>query len=392
MSLTINLVIQDNTVSRFLFFIILLAGVTPLISQATCHRDNSDDTPTISTISLPSQILVSSKNYSGGEVLYDSGYIAGNDSELQIKGCSNDYYVGFHYKPSSLQNASPVLDGVYPTGIPGIGIRTYTLNQAGPFDQERVIDNTWQQGNGDNDHTLRNSSYRIQLIATGGQISGGSLNEIGQIATVEFREGQSSSDTGDNASELFLTSSNVEVVAMGCSATVSEVNIPMGDIDISAFESSPVVEGPPQNVGLNCAAGTNVTMNLSAVNPVTSGDTQDGTVISLTKDSSGTTATGVGVQFSVSTAALPRTYMKPNTTITLFQSNRIAAADWSDGAAADGSAISDQGDASSFADAANPGGTAESENLTFYANYYKTDATVTPGTANASGTLTLQYN
>ncbi|MFG6652991.1 type 1 fimbrial protein [Scandinavium sp. M-37] len=378
--------------SKYLYAIVLLLGIIPQLAQAKCNRDNSDDHPTISTISLPSQILVSSKNYSGGEILYDSGYISGNDGELTIKNCSNNYYVGFHYNMTHLAGVSPVLDGVFPTSLPGIGIRTYTLNQAGPYDMERIIDNSWQQGDGESDHTLNNSSYRVQLVATGGPITSGSITDIGKLATVEFREGQSSSNDGDNASELFLTATDVQVIAMGCSASVSEVNFAMGDIDVSAFNSSPVVEGPPQNVSLSCVAGTNVTLGLTGVNAVTEGDSQDGTVIALTNDGSGTTATGVGVQLSVSTSALPRTYLKPNNTITLFQSSRVSAADWSDGADAAGQSISDQGSASSFTDSANPGGASESEAITFYANYYKTAATITPGSANAVGMLTLQYN
>ncbi|HDG1131489.1 TPA: fimbrial assembly protein, partial [Klebsiella aerogenes] len=45
-----------------------------------------------------------------------------------------------------------------------------------------------------------------------------------------------------------------------------------------------------------------------------------------------------------------------------------------------------------YTDATNPGGASANETLTFRANYHKIGETITPGTANATGTITLQYN
>ena len=141
--------------SKYLYYLVLLLGPVPLLSHAACNRDNGDDV-TVTTIPLPSKLLVSAKNYTFGEVLYDSGYISGTDGDVTIKNCSRDYYVGFHYNPTHLASASPVGDNIYPTTIPGIGIKTYTLNQAGPYDYERAVDNSWQSGDGESSHTLAN--------------------------------------------------------------------------------------------------------------------------------------------------------------------------------------------------------------------------------------------
>ncbi len=107
-------------------------------------------------------------------------------------------------------------------------------------------------------------AYRVQLIATGGTIPGGNLAlESGKLATVEFREGQSSSDNGDNASEVYLSNTQIEVYAMGCSASVSSLLFNMGDVDTSAFDNLKMVEGPEQDVGLSCQPGTNVTLTIN---------------------------------------------------------------------------------------------------------------------------------
>ncbi len=86
--------------SKYLYYLVLLLGPVPLLSHAACNRDNGDDV-TVTTIPLPSKLLVSAKNYTFGEVLYDSGYISGTDGDVTIKNCSRDYYVGFHYNPDS---------------------------------------------------------------------------------------------------------------------------------------------------------------------------------------------------------------------------------------------------------------------------------------------------
>ncbi|EOE7085704.1 fimbrial protein [Enterobacter hormaechei subsp. hoffmannii] len=75
-----------------------------------------------------------------------------------------------------------------------------------------------------------------------------------------------------------------------------------------------------------------------------------------------------------------------------FYSSRVKAASQGSGLAADGTAIADIGSATTYSDPANAGGAGESETLRFKAWYYKTSDVVTPGQANATGTITLKYN
>lgn len=377
--------------STYLYYFVLLLGIIPQFGHAACNRDNGDDV-SVTTIPLPSKLLVSAKNYTPGEVLYDSGYISGTDGDVSIKNCSRDYYVGFHYNPTNLATASPVGDNIYPTTIPGIGIKTYTINQAGPYDNERPIDNSWQSGDGGSGHTLVGSAYRVQLIATGGPIPSGSLAlESGKLATVEFREGQSSSDNGDNASEVFLSNTRIEVYAMGCSASVSSLLFTMGDVDASEFDNNKMVEGPEQDVGLTCQPGTNVTMTINGT--LAEGDNASGAAIALDQAESGTMATGVGVIISAYQPALQSfTYWALGQEVTAFGSNRVKAASQGSGLAADGTALADIGSATAYGNPANEGGAGESETLRFKAWYYRTGDVVTPGQANASGTITLKYN
>ena len=46
--------------SKYLYYLVLLLGPVPLLSHAACNRDNGDDV-TVTTIPLPSKLLVSAK-------------------------------------------------------------------------------------------------------------------------------------------------------------------------------------------------------------------------------------------------------------------------------------------------------------------------------------------
>ncbi|MGR7055548.1 type 1 fimbrial protein [Klebsiella aerogenes] len=378
---------------KFLYATLLLLGLFPLAAQAVCHR--TDDTPSQSYVAMPQQLLVSSKNYAPGEILYDSGYMSGGTTT--IKNCAGSYYVGFHYA-GALTTASPLQDNVYPLSngstATGLGIRVYTINQAGPFDDERAIDNSWQEhdAGAGSDHTLNNSAYRVQIIATGGPITSGTFNVPSPLARVDYRETQSiDSSDGDIASTLTLSTTTVEVHAMGCTADVASLNFPMGDVEVSAFDSTGYVySGPEKNVNLTCEPGTNVSMTMNAATVA-----GDDSTIALSDNGDGSTATGVGVQLE---RKLPNggfyVLMSAGQTIPIFYSKRSDTSTWSAGTDADGATpfSGDTGTASTYADATNPGGASANETLTFRANYHKIGETITPGTANATGTITLQYN
>lgn len=381
--------------SKYLYVVALLLGLAPFFSHADCNRKEDSEAKTI--IPLPQQLLVSSKSYAPNEILYDSGYISGGT--VTIQDCRDTYYVGFHYG-GALTNASPLQDNIYPitnsngSTVTGIGIRVYTMNQAGPYDDPRPIDNTWQSHDAGNrsDHTLGSSAYRVQLIATGGPITSGTFNVPNPLARVDYRETESiNGSDGDVASSLSLSNTTIQVSAMGCSANTANLTFAMGSVEVSAFDTSDYVySGEPQTVSLACEPGTQVALTLSGTTVP-----DDTSTIALSDDGSGTVATGIGVQIE---RLLPRggfyTLLQVGQKVTVFGSARNDTGSWPSGTETDGTTpfAGDKGSMGSFADPTNPGGASASETLTFRANYHKTGSTVTPGTANATGVITLQYN
>ncbi|ELY2672136.1 type 1 fimbrial protein [Cronobacter sakazakii] len=363
-------------VLMFMFFFSLLSTTT----HAACQRDRSDDI-SVSSVHLPEHIVVESGSYAQDTVLYDSGYIAGSDDKVTIHNCNMGYFVGFIYL-NAPQTGDSLGGHIYPTNLDGVGVRVFTLNQAGPYDDETTIDNDWRNGDGSlfgSSHTLNGSAYRLQLVATGGKISSGRLILPSPLARVDFRERENISSNGDIASQLDVSSSAVDVKAMGCTADTASLNFVMGDIDAAAFDNNSQVGEAQKTVTLSCEPGTNVTLEVQA--PQAGGDTANNTVIALSDTGASDVATGVGVQLNLKLASggydSGKAGLPIGTSIPLLTSQRTYDVERR---------------YSYFTDPANPGGAGASETLLFTANYYKTGAEVTPGKANAAGTLTLSYN
>ncbi|ELY4600274.1 fimbrial protein [Cronobacter malonaticus] len=362
------------------FIVMLFFSLLSTTTHAACERRRGDDI-SVSSVHLPEHILVESGTYAQNTVLYDSGYISGSDDQVEIRNCNQGYYVGFLYL-NAPQTGASLGEHIYPTNLEGIGVRVFTLNQAGPYDDETTIDNDWRRGDGSlfgSNHTLHGSAYRLQLVATGGKIGSGTLVLPSPLARVDFRERESQSSNGDIASQLNVSSTSVDVKAMGCTADTASLNFVMGNIDAAAFDNSVQVGEAQQTVTLSCEPGTNVTLEVQA--PSASGPKAENSVIALSDHGAPDVATGVGVQLNLKLASggydSGKTGLPIGTPVPLLTSQRGY-----DGA---------QG-YSYFTDPAHPGGAGASETLIFTVNYYKTGIQVTPGKANAAGMLTLSYN
>ncbi|MBK5142702.1 type 1 fimbrial protein [Budviciaceae bacterium BWR-B9] len=354
---------------KYLWLVLILCSVVSEV-HADCRRAAGNNV-SVSNLTLPSKIVVTSQNYVGGEVIYASSWPGSQPSSVQITGCGKNYVVGFFYLNAPQASGTPMGDMVFPTGVTGLGVKVSTMNQAGPYDAVRAIDNTYQPGDGKSTHNLNHSSYNLQLIATGGPISSGTLSFGSPIARVDFRESAGSS-SGDVASQFTVSTSAITVKAMGCNVTGSPVNLPLGNIQLSDFDSNTKVGTASADLTLNCEPGTNVSLSVAAP-PVTSGDTANNTVIALTNAGSPGVASNVGVQLGFQ-SSLYNTYdngLPLNTPITLATSTRTT----------------DKNGTVTVS-----GGAPGSIPIMVTATYYKTASPVGPGQANATGTLNFTYN
>ncbi|WP_336219653.1 type 1 fimbrial protein [Citrobacter amalonaticus] len=341
------------------------------LSLADCQRGTGlfdDKSISTSYISLPGNIVVENSDYSAGTVLYSSGWVAGSNDDLTMSGCGRSYVVGYFYL-NTPQVEAPGGTQLMPTNLSGIGVRVTAMNQAGPNDSPTPVDNDWHAGSGTrDDHTLRNSQYMVELVATGGPISAGTLSFGSPLAQVDFREDPSHSAAGDIASNVVLNNTQVVIKAMGCNADTSSLRFNFDTINVTEFDTQNVIRAPEdQTVNLTCEVGTNVSLSVAAAEA--SGDNANHTVIALTGAGSEGVATGLGVQLGLKA----RTYDSGTQGLPLNQLLTI---------------ISSQRNGNLYTS----GGAQAQEPLTFSASYYKTAGTVIAGTANATATLTLTYN
>lgn len=339
-------------------------------SFASCARgggifDNKNIST--STIALPANVVIESRTYTAGETLYDSGWQMGSNADLTISGCGRNYVVGYFYLHSP-QMDSPAGTVVMPTNITGLGVKVSAEHQAGPYDDPMPIDNNWHGGDGGSGHELKNSGYKVELVALGGPISSGQLSFGSPLAQVEFRESSSHSANGDVATNVALTNTNVAIKAMGCNADVSSISFGFDKVKVAEFDSATKVAAPQtQTVTLTCESGTNVSLSLNAT--PAAGNNDNNTVIALTGEGNADVASGIGVQLGLQSSGYNSgsNGLPLNQNITLFSSSR------------NGSTYSS-------------GGTGSQEQLIFNASYFKTGAVVTAGSANSSASITLTYN
>ncbi|MFL4367165.1 fimbrial protein [Enterobacter asburiae] len=252
-----------------------------------------------------------------------------------LTGCTNPLMLGFSMR---YLNATPSTYGnhVYNTNVNGIGVRfssgNYFENPTNTFSytaQASYVE--WWGG-------------KIELIVTG-PVASGSLTP-GVLGVVMLQDSD-----GVYRDGLTTTLLDGTINVLACSITTPQLTFPIGDISAATFGSTvgttPAGAQNTQNLGLNCDPGANVNVSLSGIqNP----DVATTSVLALTGQGNTGTAKGVGVQLLYN-----GTPIMLNTRLPL----NVA--------------------------------TGGQQAFPLTARYYQTQATVEPGTANASATLNLTY-
>ena len=361
------------------YILLLLVVIFPGYSWA-CDGINYGS---VSMTNLPEKILVNAGSYSAGTILYDSGKIT--HAQTVLLNCEGETYAIFKWESN---NAGTLIgDNIYTTSVQGIGIRVKVwLNITGEYGGDSndfssdyqvhyIGDANYYLGKptgfADSFATTNYSpAYQLQLVATGGPIASNSTLTFGDpISRVSVQDNVNTT----SISPLHISgTTSIQLTPMGCIASSSGLNFAMGTVSASAFNSATKVGSAQQTVTLACEPGTNVSMRVTAT--AASGDNPNNTVMALTADSNA--ATGVGVQLNLRGEVLPL-----NTDISLYSSSRTTVTN----------SDADAG-YSIFTNPDSPGGAAALQTLSFAANYYKTGATVTAGSANAAGVITFTYN
>lgn len=223
---------------------------------------------------------------------------------------------------------------VFSTNIDGIGY-TFYVPGAGRWDNKKwgTIDPVYYFVPGSDDYTL-------SFIATSTVIGKGTITS-GLYG--ERRLGDHASGTLETLANIYINGGNIVSV---CDVKDANISVPMGTISDSDFT------GPGSNsaevkfkVAVNCPANSNVYVTMGGT---ADSDMTDGSVLALTPGEGN--ATGIGAQILYDSTPL-----KLNEKLFM---EKTAGGD---------------------------------ESLQFSARYIQTKPSITPGHANATGTLTITY-
>ncbi|MDY0416260.1 fimbrial protein [Enterobacter sp. 170198] len=310
---------------KIILFVCLLSGWN-IARAGTC----TTIVPQLSTLAVGT--INVQRDAPVGTVIFSGAATA---TGAYLTGCSNPFMLGFsmRYNNATLSSYG---NHVYNTNLSGIGIR---FSSGNTFDNPS---NTFSYS--------AQTSYvnwfggKVELVVTGPVESGDLAPGIIGVVTIQGSDG-----VYRDGLPTQLTSGTISVLA--CSINTPQLTFAFGDIPASAFTggvgTTPAGVQNTQNLGLNCSAGTNISVSLSGIqNP----DSANNSVMALTGQGSAGTAKGVGVQLLYNGTPLVL-----NSRLLLKQS---------------------------------AGG---QETLPLTARYYQTLTAVESGSANASATLNITY-
>ncbi|MFL9990236.1 fimbrial protein [Paraburkholderia sediminicola] len=243
--------------------------------------------------------------------------------------------------------------GIYPTNIPGIGIRIYVWSDGTYYSaptSATLIPNSWgfQWSVAGGAYGTGTMQVRVDLVATG-QIGLSGTNTLSYNVSPWFTASANNGSGEMKVSNLAVTAT---VTTRTCSVTTTSVDVPLPQANAGKLSSIGSTTGSTAlHLGINCSAGANVKVTLTDASDVSNRST----TLSLAP---GSTATGVGLQI-------------------LFESTPIAFGP--DSAAADNQ--------NQWAAGTAKGGPMD---IPLTAQYIRT-GTVSPGSVKGLATFTMSY-
>ncbi|WBM72470.1 fimbrial protein [Buttiauxella sp. WJP83] len=238
------------------------------------------------------------------------------------------------------------MPGVYNTGVTGVGITI--INSSG----QRVIGagagcDTRNTPLGYISNTSAKTfsvSMTLALVKTSMTIGSGSLSRAQSIFGIGMYN--TGYGLGSNADSSVSYSGNVFYRAVSCSVDAI-IPVPLNDVLVSNFSGTGTTAGDKNfNVPVLCNAPVNVSMNMTSAGYIS----KPNAVLALTPG--GNNATGIGIQL-------------------LFNGNPVTF--------------------DNYFPVGNIINAGDTLNVPFVARYYQSGSSITPGTANATATVTMAY-
>lgn len=271
-----------------------------------------------------------------------------------------DFYFEYYANPATAVSG---LKDVFPTNLTGTGIKYYVAiaNYTGFSSCTQVSSEVPGNVPSYNGYSIAKCHYvgtttgdtNVSVtIKTTAKLVKTSLDAVsGLISSVPSLKAEAvfNLENLQAVNGVNVTSASNVIAAM-CNLNTTKLQIPLGDFSATEFSTQPgftPVRTADGNLAMDCNSGTNISVTMTGnKNP----DVSDNSVLALTGQGTSGVATGVGVQLLYNDKPLELDKL------TSLKSSS--------------------------------GGT---ENFKFTARYYQTKASVMPGEANTSATLSLTY-
>lgn len=265
----------------------IIALCIVFISIFTCSCVKADCTLWQGTSTVQQQFNIPTlrlkKDVAADTILWQSDVIAGA-TKANIYCYTEQQVTSGYQTPKTLVNGIATTF-VYQTNNPGIGIKILTSQ-----DRSNLIPMAWPKGN-EQAHASyaynQQNYFKVELIATGAQITSGTLDLSNFNAERMF-----------GSARQYLISfvpTLVQVQSIGCDLQTKEINVPLTTargVETTSLATSGATTYPVNfTVSLSCAQGTNISIKFD-------GTTLQGQPNTLVLDnvSTATSAQGVGVQ------------------------------------------------------------------------------------------------
>jgi len=312
---------------RYACLLTLLLVLWPKATLASCTMSGGTETVRM-TISSP---ITLDPNAAVGTVLATSPVVSPSPNTTQVS-CSGSTTIGVINLVGSQPSGSST---IYPTGVSGVGYRILHPDSGyylPPWDYDSIDSGTYELSVGS----------ALQLVKTGPITSGATLN-AGTLGYWQYGGRRTNLRAED-----FVLANSVTFVAPSCTVTTPNIAVTLPTVSNTALAGTGATAGATAfTIGLNCpssAAGRTMAIQFDTAQSFSGAN---GVIIPTAG-----TARNVGVQLVDSSLSPTVVFAHPVTVGTT------------------------------------PSGL---YNLTYYARYYATAASVTPGNLTATATFTISY-
>ncbi|EIJ9081736.1 fimbrial protein [Citrobacter freundii] len=265
-----------------MLIILILAGSAAPVYAATCTGNYPENGAM--TFQLPASITVE-PDVSVGTVIYE-GSIESGQIDMDCQDTGNKYKGYAVLTDADARNG--VLEGVYQTSIPGIGIRMAEAEERTPtFTSEDIVTPMHFYSYGASGWNSIHTKYHasMQLVVTG-DVEDGYLDTSRLTAQEKWGN--------DVIAQILVSPTSIHIQTNTCNLEDKNIYVPLKTINVDNFDSqfSEVLTDNSFKIEISdCRAGTQIDYKFNSAG---STGVTDGNILAIASGDS--SASGVGIQ------------------------------------------------------------------------------------------------